>query len=180
MSETLTPEHQAAEGKRAYQRGAFQEAARAFAFAAEGFTSAGDALSAAEMANNRSVALLQAKDARGALHAVEGTETVFAAAGDVRRQGMALANQGAALEALRRHEEALAAYERAAELFKDIGEHALRAPLLEALAVLQMRSGRRLQGLATMQSGLEEVNKPGPRQNILKKLLQWLLRRLGL
>jgi tetratricopeptide (TPR) repeat protein len=180
MRETLTPEHLAAEGQSAYQNGDFQAAERAFAAAADGFAQAGDALNAAEMANNRSVTLLMAKDARGALRVVEGTEAVFASAGDARRQGMALANRGAALEALHRNEEAISAYEQAAELFKSIGEHELRAPLMESLAVLQLRSGRRLQGLVTMQSGLEALKNPAPRQNILKKLLQWLLYRLGL
>jgi tetratricopeptide (TPR) repeat protein len=180
MTETLTPEQLALEGKSAYQNGEYQKAARAFAAAAEAFTADGDGLSAAEMANNRSVSLLQAGDPRGALQAVEGTDGTFASAGDVRRQAMALANTGAALEALQRSHAAVAAYEQAAELFKSIGEHELRAPLMQSLAALQLRSGRHLQGLATMQSGLEEIKQPSSRQNILKRLLKMLLNRLGL
>ncbi len=180
MNETLSPQQLAAEGKAAYQKGSYLEAAQEFEAAAQGFTSAGDALSAAEMANNRSVALLQAKDPEGALHAVEGTGEIFSAAGDASRQGMSLANRGAALEALGRIEEAIADYEAAAELFKKIGEHRLRAPLMQSLATLQLRTGRHLQGLATMQSGLEESEKPSTRQSLLKRLLRVPLRWLGL
>ncbi len=180
MTETISPQQLASEGKAAYQRGNFSEAAQVFEAAAQGFTSAGDALSAAEMANNRSVALLQAKDPEGALRAVEGTDAIFCAAGDARRQGMSLANRGAALEALGRLDAAIADYESAAELFKQIGEHPLRAPLMQSLATLQLRTGRHLQGLATMQSGLEETEKPSAPQSFLKKLLSVPLRWLGL
>ncbi len=179
MDETLSPQQLASEGKSAYQQGNYPLAGQAFAAAAEGFRSAGDELSAAEMANNRSVVLLQAGDPQGALLAVEGTDVIFASAGDVRRQGMALANRGAALEAQGKLQEAIAVYQQAADLFKENGEHELRAPLMQSLAALQLRTGRRWQGLATMQAGLEETKSPSPRQSLLKKLLGVFLQRLG-
>jgi len=180
MNEPLSPQQLASEGKSAYQKGDFQGAGRAFAAAADGFRSAGDGLSAAEMANNRSVALLQAGDPKGSLQAVEGTDAVFAAAGDTRRQAMAVANRGAALEGLGRLQEAIAVYQQAADLMKKIGAHDLRAPLMQSLATLQLRTGSRLQGLATMQSGLEEMPQPGARQSLLKRMLGLLMRWLGL
>ncbi len=180
MSDTLSPDHLASEGKRAYESGDFWGASRAFAAAAEGYASAGDALSAAEMANNRSVALLRAGDAHQALKAVDGTEAVFAAGGDTRRQAMALANRGAALEALGRSQEAIAVYQQAADLFKEIGEHDLRASLMQSLATLQLRKGNRLLGLGVLRAGLEEKPDPSARQSLIKRLLGWLFRFMGI
>ena len=180
MNETLSPDYLASEGKSAYEKGDFREAGRLFAAAGEGYASAGDTLNAAEMANNRSVALLRARNAKEALEAVNGTETVFAAGGDIRRQAMALANRAAALEALGRIQEAIADYERAADLLKEIGEHELRASLMQSLASLQLRKGNRLQGLGALQSGLAEKPEINARQGLLKRLLGMLFRLLGI
>jgi hypothetical protein len=46
-----------------------------------------------------------------------GTEAVFAEAGDIRRQAMAVGNRGTVLEALKRYDEALDAYDLSASLF---------------------------------------------------------------
>mgnify|MGYP001564702624 CR=1 FL=1 len=126
---------------------------------------------AAEMKNNQSVALLQSRQARAALEAVTGTAAVFAAAGDNRRQGMALANQAAALEALQRRDEALAGYQKSAEILEKAGEADLRAEVLRALARLQARGGKMTEAVISMQSGLMGVEKPTLEQRILKKLL---------
>lgn len=159
------------EGKRVYQEGEYQKAAEIFLIAAEGYRQAGNASDAAEMDNNRSVALLQAGQAEAALQAVVGTVEIFAAAGDHRRQAMALGNRAAALSKLNRLPEAIADYQQAADLFKQIGEHELRAPVLQALSMLQLRSGRQVESLVTMNAGLNEFEKPKPRQRFLKKLL---------
>ncbi|MDP2976123.1 MAG: tetratricopeptide repeat protein, partial [Anaerolineales bacterium] len=103
--------------------------------------------------------------------AVTGTEAVFAAAGDNRRQGMALANQAAALEALQRRDEALAGYQTSAEILEKAGEADLRAEVLRSLARLQARGGKMTEAVISMQSGLMGVEKPTLKQRILKKLL---------
>ncbi len=95
----------------AYNAGRYPEAAGLFEQASRQYSEGGDAVKAAEMANNRSVALLQAGDAQGALEAAQGTEQVFAQAGDARRRALAIGNQAAALEALNRLNEALARYQ---------------------------------------------------------------------
>jgi tetratricopeptide (TPR) repeat protein len=171
MSDVLTPEQLASQGKTAYQKKDYRQAAQSFELAAEGFKASGDLLNAAEMLNNQSVALLQEGDAQNALQVVEGTDKTFLAAGDVHRQAMALSNRGAALEGLGQLEAAMASYEQASELFKQIGEHELRAHIMHSLSILQLRTGKQLQGLATMDSGLEETEKPKPRQRLLKRLL---------
>ncbi len=61
------------EAKELYRAGKFQKAADGFSQAADLFLAGGDAILAAEMKNNQSVALLKAKKPRLALDAVRGT-----------------------------------------------------------------------------------------------------------
>jgi tetratricopeptide (TPR) repeat protein len=168
MNETYTPADLARLGKESYQKGKYQEASSFFKAAAEGFHSAQDPLSAAEMANNASVAYLKAGDYPAALESVQGTEEVFKAAGDTRRRAMAIGNCAAALESLNRIDEAIQMYEQADSLFKEIGEHDLRAPILQSLSTLQFKSGRSLEGLANLNAGFEEGGKSNLRRRILK------------
>jgi tetratricopeptide (TPR) repeat protein len=172
MSETMSPKKLDQEGKAAYKRGDYGNSARCFQAAAEGYAALDDRLNAAEMANNCSVAYLQAGEAEAALKAVEGTPEVFAAAGDIRRQGMALGNLGSALEAVDRLDEAGEAYLQSAELLEQAKDTQARASVMQSLSALQLRTGRHLQALATMQAGLEGMERPSPRQRMLKRLLQ--------
>lgn len=169
---SLTPTQLNQEGKSAYEREEYEQAARAFEAAERGYAAAGDPLNAAEMANNRSVSLLQNGDAQGALDAVGTTVEVFAQAKDTRRQAMALGNQAAALAGLGKREEAEKLYWESARLLNDIGETALRASVLQAISRLQLRSERYMEAVASMQSGLDKVEKPSWTQRFLKKLLQ--------
>jgi len=171
MSEELSPQQLEKEGKTAYAGADYSSAAKAFAEAAEAYSVRGEPLMAAEMKNNQCVALLQSKQAQAALEAVSGTEAVFAAAGDLRRQGMALANQAAALEALRRREEAMACYQTSAEILEQAGARDLRADVMRAVAGLQVRGGKMTDAVITMQSGLMGLEKPTLKQRILKKFL---------
>ena len=171
MSEKLSPQLLEKEGKAAYERADYIAAANAFAEAAAAYSAHDGPLNAAEMKNNQSVALLQSKQAQAALDVVSGTDAVFAAAGDLRRQGMALANQAAALEALRRRDEAIACYRTSAEILERAGAKDLRADVMRAGAGLQVRGGKMTDAVITMQSGLMGLEKPTLKQRILKKLL---------
>lgn len=168
----LTPAQLTQEGKTAYEREEYEAAARAFEAAERGYAALGDALNAAEMANNRSVTLLQMGNAQASLDAVGNTPEVFAQAKDTRRHAMALGNKAAALAELGQREEAEKLYWECARLLNEIGETALRASVLQAISRLQMRSGRVMEAVASMQSGLEQVEKPSWIQKMLKKLLQ--------
>jgi tetratricopeptide (TPR) repeat protein len=84
--------------KQEYALGNYSAAADMFSQAAQAYSAARDELNAAEMKNNQSVALLQAGKAREALQATDGTEAIFQQAGDVKRQGITVANRAAALE----------------------------------------------------------------------------------
>jgi tetratricopeptide (TPR) repeat protein len=179
MNEALNPKQLAKEGKAAFQRDDYVAAAKAFQAAAQGYGSTGDELNAAEMRNNSSVAFLKAGDAQASLQAVEGTAAIFAAAGDIRRQGLALGNLGAALEAVDRKQEAAEAYEQSADLLKQAGEEQMRAHVLQSLSNLQLRSGRQIEALATMEAGIESFEHPTLKQRLLKKLLRFPFRLMG-
>jgi tetratricopeptide (TPR) repeat protein len=172
MSDAKPPQKLAEEGKSAYKNGDFSNAASLFEAARQGYQAASDPLMAAEMANNASVAYLQGEDAQAALNAVEGTPAIFAEASDLRRQGMALGNYAAALEGLERNDEAADFYQQSADVLELAGESELRANVLQSLSSLQFRTGRQLQALASMQAGLDGIEKPNPRQRLLKRLLK--------
>ncbi len=172
MSETLTPQQLSQEGQAAFRAGRYAEAAALFERAQAGSAALNDEPGAAEAANNRSVALLKAGDAAGALQAAQGTETVFAAIHDFKRQGMACANQAAALEGLNRLDEALECYERSAILLKQAGEKEFRAIVLESITSIQLRTGKQLQALASMDAALEDKPRLSVKERLLKKLLK--------
>jgi tetratricopeptide (TPR) repeat protein len=154
-----------------YEAGNYLQAANMFEEASQLARDKGDILQAAELENNRSVALLKAGNPQGALDAVVKTDQIFAAAGDIAHQGMALGNLAAALEALNKLVEAEAAYEQSAELFRQTGDMELRAVVLKSLSAIQIRSGHYLESLVTMQAALESQKKLSQRERILKKLL---------
>jgi tetratricopeptide (TPR) repeat protein len=172
MAETLSARELIIEGQSAYKAKRYREAAASFEQAARALQSSGDSQSAAEAANNSSVAFLQAGSAADALRLAKGTPAVFATAGDFRRQGMALANQAAALEGLHRLPEALETYQQASDLLKQAGENDLRALVLENISTLQLRTGNQLQALASMDTALEHKGKLTIRERLLKKLLR--------
>ncbi|GAP05701.1 MAG TPA: tetratricopeptide repeat protein [Anaerolinea thermolimosa] len=168
----LSPQDLSSEGQAAYQARNFLEAAAAFEQAARAYRASGDEVAAAEAANNSSVAYLQAGDAQKAFEMAENTHLVFAGQGDLTRQGMALANQAAALEGLNRLKEALELYRQSSEVFKSSGDHELRAMVLQNISALQLRTGEQLQALATMDTALEQKKRLSLKEKFLKRLLK--------
>jgi tetratricopeptide (TPR) repeat protein len=169
---TLDPAQLAEQGKRAFNEKKFERAAELFQQASQGFALGRAGLSAAEMENNRSVALLQAGKAQDALDAVLGTDEYFAAANDRNRQAMALGNQAAALEALGRSAEALEKYEHAAELFGQIGDGDMRALVMRSAAAIKLKSGKVAESAFKMMGALEAKQKP----SIFERILRFFLR----
>ncbi len=151
----IPPEQWAEKAKAAYRLGEWDEAAQAFAAARRSYLAAGESVQAAEAANNLSVTYLQAGQAKRALEAVEGTPGVFLAAGENRLAAQAEGNLGSALEACGRHEEAERAFLRSIELFGTTGDGEGRALSLQALSRVQLRQGKAMQALGSMQAGLD-------------------------
>jgi tetratricopeptide (TPR) repeat protein len=159
-------------GKAAFENGKFQQADSLFFEAQQFYEQAGDKLMAAEMKNNRSVALLQMDNAEEALKIVADTDHLFEEAGDRRRQAIALSNQASALEALQRYPEAIEKYQQASDLLKGLDEKEMRVYVLKSLSALQLKTGEQLQSLATMQAALESKKKLSLREKFLKRLLK--------
>ncbi|MCJ7626454.1 MAG: hypothetical protein MUO76_23425, partial [Anaerolineaceae bacterium] len=124
-----------------YKAGDYKQAAELFKNAADSYALAQDKLMAAEMLNNQSVALLQHNDPESALNVILETDRVFAEAGDIRREAMTYGNQAAAYEALGKNEEAIAKYQKAADLLRETDDTELRAYVLKSLSALQLRTG---------------------------------------
>jgi tetratricopeptide (TPR) repeat protein len=179
MNDTLTLPELIEEGMAAYKRGDFLASAQAYQAAVQGYAATGDRLTAAEMSNNSSVAYLRLGEAEAALQAVEGTPEIFAEAQDMRRQGIALGNLGAALDALKRLDEAEDAYQRSADLLGQAGEADLRAHVLKSLSVLQLRRGDQMQAVATMQSSLDAGQQAGSKGNFFSKLFKRPPKQIG-
>ncbi|MEZ0395464.1 MAG: hypothetical protein ABWK53_03395 [Anaerolineales bacterium] len=171
MMTSLPPEQLADEARRLYQGGDFTAAAEAYGRAAEAYAARPDALMAAEMRNNQAVSLLQARQPQAALAAVQGTDLVFEQAGDLKRQGMALANLAGALEALKRRKEAMECYRRAADVLEKADEGDLRVEIMQLLAMDYLRRGKFFDAVLALQSGMAGVKNPTPRQKLFKKLL---------
>lgn len=171
---TLEPAQIADQGKQAFEGKNFIEAADLFRQAAEGFTAGNSALMAAEMMNNMSVALLQAGRAQEALNAALGTDQIFADAKDIKRQGMAVGNQAAALEGLNRYEEAIAAFERSAELFAQAGEGDLRSMVMKSAAAIKLKTGKITDSAFKMMGSLDVKENPSFFERILKFFLRFI------
>ncbi len=159
-------------GKQAFAAGQYDVAAEKFQAVTDGYSALNDSLNAAESKNNLSVALLKLGKNQAALDAALGTDQVFANAGDIKRQAMAVGNQASALEALKRWDEALDTYQRSADLFAQAGEGDLRSMVLKSAAAIKLRRGKVTDSAVKMIGSLEAKDKP----SIFERLLRWLLR----
>lgn len=154
--------------KKEYEQGNYLAAAGLFSEAAQAYTDAQDELNAAEMKNNQSVALLQGGRAKEALQATEGTEDIFQRAGDLKRQGIAVSNRAAALEGLKKWNEALQEYDRAATLFEQVGEGDMHSTVRKAAANLNLKRGHLTDSQMDVFDSLRLVEKPSLAQRIMK------------
>lgn len=172
MGVAISPEQLKIEAERAYKTKDYLAAAQSYRAAADGYTHTADELQAAEMLNNASVAYLQGDQPDLALDSALHTDQVFAAAGDPRRQAIALGNQAAAYEALGQLESAAQAYQESADLLKDAGDQELRPTVMQSLSAVQLRLGQQMEALVSMQAGLEAIEKPSMKQKLVKKILR--------
>jgi tetratricopeptide (TPR) repeat protein len=170
--ETQDPVALAEQGKQEYSNGKYAAAADLFSQAAQAYENMQDALNAAEMKNNQSVALLQAGNAKDALRVTDGTEDIFQKVGDLKRQGIAVGNRAAALEGLKKWEEALAEYERAASLLEQAGEGDLHSVVRKAAANLNLKRGKIAASQMDVYDSLRLVEKPTLTQRIMKFLMR--------
>jgi tetratricopeptide (TPR) repeat protein len=162
----------AEQAKQEYAREQFRGAADLFSQAAQAYGNAQDELNAAEMKNNQSVALLKAGKAEEALRATDGTEEIFQKAGDLKRQGIAVANRAAALEGLKKLSEAMAEYNRAADIFEQAGEGDMHSVVRKATAEIFLKRGYISNTQMDVLDSLRLVEKPTFTQRILKFMMR--------
>lgn len=160
------------QGRKEYEKANYSAAADLFSQAAQAYESARDSLSAAEMRNNQSVALLQAGNAEGALRATEGTEEIFRKADDLKRQGIAVSNRAAALEGLKKWNDALAEYERAASLLERAGEGDMHSMVRKAAANINLKRGRIAESQMDVYDSLRLVERPTLTQRIMNFMMR--------
>ncbi|HSG43752.1 MAG TPA: hypothetical protein VLA72_11405 [Anaerolineales bacterium] len=172
--DNLDPVALAEQGKDEYAKGNHASAADFFMQAAQAYKNAQDELNAAEMMNNQSVALLQAGKAQEALDATDGTEEIFQKAGDIKRQGIAVGNRAAALEGLKKVDEALEEYERAASLLEEAGEGDMHSVVRKAAANLNLKRGRVTAAQMDVYDSMRLVEKPSFTMRVMK-----LLKKIG-
>jgi tetratricopeptide (TPR) repeat protein len=168
----MDPTTLAEQGKQEYSQGAYLAAADLFAQAAQAYGEVQDELNAAEMKNNQSVALLKAGKAEAALHATDGTEEIFQKAGDLKRQGIAVANRAAALEGLKKPSEAMDEYNRAANIFEEAGEGDMHSIVRKATAEIFLKRGYIGNTQMDVLDSLRLVEKPTFTQRILKFMMR--------
>jgi tetratricopeptide (TPR) repeat protein len=154
-----------------YQNGNWSLAAQLFNQAREAYEQQGDPLKSAEMSNNLCVTLLQDQRPQEALAVVEGTWNIFLSHGDDLRAAQAYGNLAAAQEACGDSANAEKAYAKAANLLEKTGDDEARAQTLAALSRLQLKRGKPVQAVASMQSGLEGRS----RLSIGRRFLRWLI-----
>ncbi len=173
------PDAVAERALQAFRQGRFAEAAEGFGAARQAYAAAGDQSAEAEAANNLCVALLQAGRPDEALRAVEGTPETFDRLGDPARAAQALGNLASALEASGDLIAAERTYTRALQQFADLNDHQAQATILGSLSQLQLKRGRPLDALSTMQAGLEHKPRRGLRDRWVRRLLALPSRLLG-
>ena len=161
-------------GKRAFAEKKYPEAAEYFAQAADAFITGRAGSNAAEMKNNQSVALLQAGRPQEALEAALGTDEYFAGMNDYKRQAMALGNQAAALDALKRYEEAIIKYERSAELFERVGAGEMRSMVLKSAAAIKLKTGKITDSAFKMMGAVEAREKPTFFERVMRFILRFI------
>jgi tetratricopeptide (TPR) repeat protein len=172
-------EQRAKQGMEDYRNGRVEQAVETFTELKEAYAAEGNEVKADEMANNLAVALLELDQAVQAIRLVENTPQRFINADEPVLAAQAYGNLGAALAAAGRTDEAESAYRQSLKLFQAHDHDEGTAFVGQALSQLQLKQGRALEALASMETSLEGQKKPGLRQRLLRKLLKLPFRLTG-
>jgi len=169
----------AVQAHQAYTEKRYKEASDLFQTLVKEYQTKGDLLASAEMANNLSVTLLMLGRARQAFEAAFHTEKIFKENNDPSRAAMALGNQAAALEEMKKYKEALGLYQESADLLRNTNEKEMRSLILKRISVLQIRTGKKLDATTSMYAALRDQEKLTGKEKTLKGLLDTLFSLMG-
>lgn len=160
-----------AEGIKLFQQRKYDEAARIFREAQAAFTTDARPDMVAEMVVNIGLVLRALGENQQALDSMQEAITVFEELGDAKRAAMTLGNMGGVYMALDDKEQAYNCYRQAADIFEELGEKQLYGETLVAMADLQVRDGKVINGAATYEVGLENLGDLSTSQKVIKGLL---------
>jgi CHAT domain-containing protein/Tfp pilus assembly protein PilF len=124
-----------------------QKAVRAYAHAADLYSSAGDAFGEAEARANLGFTHQVLGETRAALEQAERAIPLYQAAGYARGEAEALNNQGSAFNTLGEKERALVCYRRALPLFEEVGDVRVQAIVLNNIGTVYKDLGRPAEAL---------------------------------
>ncbi len=169
----------ALQAHQSYTEKKYKQAADFFQTLVKEYRTNGDLLASAEMANNLSVTLLMLGKARQAFDAAFHTEEIFKENNDPSRAAMALGNQAAALEEMKKYKEALGLYQESADLLRNTNEKEMRSLVLKRISALQIRTGEKLDATTSMYAALQDQEKLTGKEKTLKGLLNTLFSLMG-
>jgi tetratricopeptide (TPR) repeat protein len=162
-----------------YRSGRLEESIDRFTLARRKYIDQQNPSKAAEIANNLCVVMIAANQPQTALEMIQDTPEFFLSQGDELRAAQAYGNLASALEACDQNSAAEEAYYQALEFFEKQNETEDYTSTIQALSRLQLRQGKPLDALSTMQERLESMPKKRVRDRVLHRLLKWPFRLLG-
>ncbi len=173
MMERFTPDpaQSTAQGRDYFQKKQFDLAAECFLAARTAYQNAGDAAASAEAANNLAVCYLQTNHPDLALELIKDTPAVFNACGNALLEGQAYGNLGMVFEALNKPQDALEAYHQSEEILAKAGDRDSRSYVLGRISALQIRAGKQIQALQSMEAALENRTNLTVSEKFLKNLI---------
>ncbi len=171
----MNPEEQYAEAKKLYEAGDLNGALRAFEQAHAGYLAQNDSAHAAAVANDLGVVYYLAGRRNDARQVLRDALVTFEQLGNALGQAKALGNLARVLERDGDRENAEKNYQRAAELFHQVGEKGFEADTWRVLSQMQLQRGRWLEAIATYDRALAAKGGSGA----LRAFLQIPLRLIG-
>ncbi len=159
------------QGVKLFQQKDYEAAARVFQQALTAYESEGKRELAGEMQVNIGLVHRVLGEHQQALEIMQQALNTFQEMNDQMRIAKALGNLGGVYAGLGDREQAYNCYRQAADLFDALGEKKLHGETLIAMADLQVRGGKLMQGAATYEAGLEELDNLNAGQKVIKGLL---------
>lgn len=154
-----------------YQQYDYEAAAKAFEQAKEAYTADGKQDMAAEMMVNIGLIHRALNEGQQALDMMQQALRVFQDENDRLRTAQTLGNMGGVYAKMDDKEQAYNCYRQAADIFEELGKKNMYGETLLAMGNLQVKDGKFMDGAATYEVGLENMEKLSVNQKVIKGLL---------
>lgn len=158
-------------GVKLFQQKDFEAATQQFQQAQDAYEAEGNRDLAAEMRVNIGLVHRALSENQQALDEMQAALAVFQDMNDEIRVAKVLGNMGGVYVELGDHEQAYSCYRQAADIFEAKGEKKLYGETLMAIGALQIDERKLMQGAATYEVGLEQMDELSGRQKMIKGLL---------